>query len=247
VGLFDRSLQAQLTLLGIMELTSPRTKQLSSKGFLSLSVSLGLLAFLLMPNSLDLEIRIFSGWIAGVVCFLIRTLIMMKNATAEQTRDRSQRRQAKQSLLLGVVVLIVLISIFAIGFMLSTAIDAPPLMFASRIGLSVLAILCSWFLLHLSFAQQYATLYYRPQSATSTEPAGGLRFVNEKFPAYWDFLYFAFVIGATAQTSDTFIASRPLRRLVLGQGLMSFLFFVGIVAMCVNIGTSLLEAGQQAG
>jgi uncharacterized membrane protein len=230
-----------------MESTSSRTQQLSSQSFLSLSVSLGLLVFLLMPTSLELEIRLFSGWIVGVVCFLIRTLIMMKNATAEQTRDRSQRQRANHSLLFGLVVLIVFISTFAIGFMLSTAIDASPLLFTCRIGLSVLAILCSWFLLHITFAQQYATLYYRPQNPTSPEPAGGLRFVNEKLPAYWDFLYFAFVIGATAQTSDTFIASRPLRRLVLGHGLISFLFFVGIVAMCVNIGTSLLEAGQQAG
>jgi uncharacterized membrane protein len=57
-------------------------------------------------------------------------------------------------------------------------------------------------------------------------------------------LYFSFTMGATAQTSDTFILSRPIRRLALVQGLMAFLFFVGILALCVNIGSALLDAGS---
>jgi uncharacterized membrane protein len=107
----------------------------------------------------------------------------------------------------------------------------------------VCAIASTWLLLHTLFAQQYAALYYHPNPSNPKEQAGGLRFVAETRPTYWDFLYFSFVMGATAQTSDTFVTSRPMRRLVLGQAIVSFWFFVGIIGMTVNIVSGLLEAG----
>jgi len=84
------------------------------------------------------------------------------------------------------------------------------------------------------FAQQYAALYYRPDAP------GGIEFQGQDSPTDWDFLYFAFVLGATAQTSDTFITSRPVRRLALAQCLIAFWYFVGIVGMTVNLVSELL-------
>ena len=50
----------------------------------------------------------------------------------------------------------------------------------------------------------------------------------------WDFLYFSFVIGMTAQTSDVGIVGRPLRRLALAHGVVSFFYNTVIVALAVN-------------
>jgi uncharacterized membrane protein len=49
------------------------------------------------------------------------------------------------------------------------------------------------------------------------EPDGGLEFPGgDGFePDHTDFLYFAFTIAVTAQTSDVAVSTRPMRRLVL--------------------------------
>ncbi|MEJ1978119.1 MAG: DUF1345 domain-containing protein [Acetobacteraceae bacterium] len=38
-------------------------------------------------------------------------------------------------------------------------------------------------------------------------------------PDYWDFVYFAFVLGMTFQVSDVQITSRKLRRLATAHGM----------------------------
>jgi uncharacterized membrane protein len=204
---------------------------------------LTILVFLLVPSDLGLKTRLLAGWTVGVGSFLLLLILMMKKATAEQTHARAQHHQASSTLILALVSTVALISLFAVGFLISTAKEMPPLIQILHVSLSALAILVAWVLTHTTFAQQYAVLYYRPALNNTDYPwAGGLLFQKQGTPNYSDFLYFAFVIGATAQTSDTLILSQPIRRLVLVQALVSFLFFVGILAMCVNIGSALLES-----
>ena len=59
-------------------------------------------------------------------------------------------------------------------------------------------------------------------------------------PDYWDFVYFALVLGMTFQVSDVQITARKLRRLAAAHGFLSFLFNTFILALAVNIGASLL-------
>ncbi len=53
------------------------------------------------------------------------------------------------------------------------------------------------------------------------------------------FLYFSYVIGATAQTADTNVTSNAMRRLVLVHGVFAFFFNTVIIASAVNIVVSL--------
>jgi uncharacterized membrane protein len=69
---------------------------------------------------------------------------------------------------------------------------------------------------------------------------GGLEFPDEKNPDYLDFVYFSFVVGMTFQVSDVEISSRPIRRLVLLHGLISFAFNTAIVALSINVISSLV-------
>ncbi len=63
----------------------------------------------------------------------------------------------------------------------------------------------------------------------------------DESPDYWDFVYFALVLGMTFQVSDVQITSRKLRRLATVHGLIGFLFNTVIVALTVNIAASLLS------
>jgi uncharacterized membrane protein len=70
---------------------------------------------------------------------------------------------------------------------------------------------------------------------------GGLKFAGENTPDYWDFLYFALTIGMTAQTSDTAVASRRMRRLAIVHGIVSFVFTTAVIALTVNLAAQLMQ------
>lgn len=89
-----------------------------------------------------------------------------------------------------------------------------------------------WATLHVIAAFHYANLYYARSEEPSWEPP--LQFPNTRMPSAWDFLYYAFVIGMTAQTSDVQIAGTQMRRATLGHGIVSFVFNTVLIAMSVN-------------
>jgi uncharacterized membrane protein len=102
--------------------------------------------------------------------------------------------------------------------------------------LSVLAgatVLLSWLLAHSVFAVHYAHGYYKDLLEKRQR---GLDFPGENDdPDYWDFLYFSFVVGMTAQVSDVQVMTRGWRRLVLAHGILSFLFNTVILALSINL------------
>jgi putative Mn2+ efflux pump MntP len=114
-------------------------------------------------------------------------------------------------------------SIFAIGIMQTDNQNLPAADLALEVALSLIAVVCSWFLTHTVFALHYATCYYRrdphlPEGGFT----GGLDFPGDEEPDYWDFMYFSFTIGMTAQTSDVAIPSVPMRQLAIAHGIVSF-------------------------
>jgi uncharacterized membrane protein len=88
---------------------------------------------------------------------------------------------------------------------------------------------------HTTFALHYAHEFYR-----GAKP-GGLQFPSgdrQENADYWDFVYFSFVIGMTAQVSDVGITDRIIRRTVTAHGIISFVFNTALVALMVNIAAS---------
>ena len=55
---------------------------------------------------------------------------------------------------------------------------------------------------------------------------------------YWDFVYFSFVIGMTAQVSDVGITDKAIRRTATVHGIISFVFNTALIALMVNIAGS---------
>ena len=101
-----------------------------------------------------------------------------------------------------------------------------------------LTIALSWAAVHTTFALHYAHDYYRDDGSP-----GGLDFPSEddddkEDPDYWDFVYFSFVIGMTAQTADVGITDRTIRRTVIAHGLVAFIYNAALVALMVNIAAS---------
>lgn len=95
---------------------------------------------------------------------------------------------------------------------------------------AVSVVLC-WLFFNVMFAIHYAHGYY----GNFGEKHTGLDFPGTEQPDYWDFVYFAIVIGMCFQVSDVQITSRYLRRVVLLHSVIAFFFNVFIIAITVNI------------
>jgi uncharacterized membrane protein len=109
------------------------------------------------------------------------------------------------------------------------------------IGLSVLTILLSWLLIHTVFAVYYAHEFHSEAKGGSRGRGGGLKFPDDSTPDYLDFLYFSFVVGTTAQTSDVEVNSRAMRRVVMLHGILSFFFNTAVIALAVNLAAQLVQ------
>ncbi len=106
-----------------------------------------------------------------------------------------------------------------------------------HLALSVVTILCSWFIVHTAFALHYAHEFYEDAPGTKER---SLTFPGDSEPDYLDFLYFAFVLGTTSQTSDVTICSGAMRRLALVHGVIAFFFNTTLLALVVNIAAGLI-------
>jgi uncharacterized membrane protein len=97
-----------------------------------------------------------------------------------------------------------------------------------EVALAVASVPLGWTVLHVLAAFHYAALWY-------DRGAKGLNFPGSKTPGPWDFLYFSFTVGMTAQVSDVIVERAALRRLVLAHGVVSFFYNTVILALAVNV------------
>ena len=87
--------------------------------------------------------------------------------------------------------------------------------------------------LHTVMAFHYASLHYFDDPEVEGDERD-LAFPGGGDPGVWDFLYFSFVVGMTAQVSDVGVTTTAMRRAVMLHGMLSFFFNTVLIAMAVN-------------
>lgn len=114
---------------------------------------------------------------------------------------------------------------------------------ALHLALSLCAAPLAWFVLHTNAAFHYAHAYYGdPDGIGVGRPeTGGLRFPGTTEPGPWEFIYYAFVIGMTAQVSDVQVESTWMRQRTVAHGVVSFFFNTVLIAMAVNVVVALIQ------
>lgn len=205
---------------------------------LLISSGAGTLAFALLPPSLATTLRALITWDIGAGLYLMLAWVMIGRAPLEHMRWRARVQDDGAAVVLFFTVAAAIASLAAIILELSGLKSLPP----SRQGLHVVLVAAtfaaSWLLVHTSFALHYAHAYYVAVGKNGGSP---LEFPRQETPAYMDFLYFAMVIGMTSQTADVAIASTRMRRLVMAQGIIAFVFNTTLLALTINIAASLLD------
>lgn len=109
---------------------------------------------------------------------------------------------------------------------------------ALDLALALCAVPLGWFTIHMMAAMHYAHVFWQPDDAPA-QHRRGLEFPGTKNPDGLDFVYFAYVTGMTAQTSDVAITTGSMRRINLIHGIASFFFNTVLVAAAVNVAVSL--------
>jgi uncharacterized membrane protein len=91
-----------------------------------------------------------------------------------------------------------------------------------------------WAATHLMAAFHYARLYFLRPAGSVRDGVHGLGFPGTVEPDAWDFVYFSFVVGMTAQVSDVTVQRSDIRKFVLLHGVISFFMNTVILATVVN-------------
>jgi uncharacterized membrane protein len=178
--------------------------------------------------------RLLVGWDVAVAVYLALVLEMMARSNVSDIRVRAAREDAGQ---LTILILTVAAGVASLGAILVHLTGTGGERSAAQIGLVVATILLSWAFIHVMFALHYAHEFYGENEG----PAGGLTFPGgDPTPDYWDFVYFAFTIGMTAETSDVSITSKGIRRTALAHGIVSFVFNVALLALTINVAAGIL-------
>ncbi|WP_377703655.1 DUF1345 domain-containing protein [Pseudoduganella sp. UC29_71] len=204
---------------------------------LAVAIALGALTGPFLPESWRLVTRILAGWDAAVWAYLLTMGWMMMRADHRKVKRVAAAEDERGPMILAVLCVAAVISLMAIVSELAVLHGQPLKEHLLEYALVGLTLIGSWFLLGTLFCFHYAHLYYK-----TTPNARPLQFPGEHHePDYWDFLYFSFTIAVAAQTSDVAVRSAGLRKLVLGQSVLSFFFNLFILGLSVNIAAGLMN------
>lgn len=176
-------------------------------------------------------------WDFFAVCVLVLAWLTILTTPPEKLRARAQMQDLSHILIFVFVVVAACAGLFAVGFLFfNKNVIVERSHFFGHLMLSLVAVICSWALVHTVFGLRYAHTYYGdPDGPTGPKPHhGGLDFPGDREPDYMDFAYFSFVIGMTFQVSDVVITSRGFRKLVLAHAMLSFGFNTVILALTIN-------------
>ncbi len=184
-------------------------------------------------TGLDPVLRAVSGVNGFSLSYLTLMFILIWRTTPDDLRRHAEADDEGAAVILILAVLAAVVSLTSIFLVLNrTDLNLAEALFA------LASAPLGWATLHMLAAFRYAHLFYAPQ------PDQGLDFpsapkANGKKPGIWDFLYFSFTIGMTAQVSDVPVTSTTMRKVVLFHSIGSFFFNTVILALAVNAGIAL--------
>ena len=181
-------------------------------------------------TEVDLALRALMAVNGFFVVYLGLMLRLTVKTSVDDLRRHAEADDEGSALILILAVAAVVVSTTAVFLVLNRAAGSlPEALFA------LLAAPLGWLLLHVLVAFRYAHLYY------AANPNAGLKFpqATKPAPGTWDFLYFSFTVGMTAQVSDVQVTSVQIRKVVLLHAIGSFFYNAVILALAVNAALAL--------
>ncbi|WP_028968746.1 DUF1345 domain-containing protein [Sphingomonas sp. URHD0057] len=175
----------------------------------------------------NLALGLMTGFDIAALVFLILCAPVLGTKQAAVVHRHAKENDANRTGLIVITLIVMAVLLAAIGA--ETMVNRPePLTKAIVISSLFLA----WLFSNLVYAFHYAHMAYRdgPHATCS-----GLNFPGKEDPVYWDFIYFAFTLGMTFQTSDVTISDPHIRKFVTLHAFGAFVFNIGVLAFTINV------------
>jgi uncharacterized membrane protein len=178
----------------------------------------------------------FAPALRGVVAgdaFFAAYLVSTAATALREAPDALRRRARYED---EGILLILVLTIFALGLSLASIfalISEGGRAGGAHLALCIASVPLGWLTLHTVAAFRYAHLYYARAKAGAD--VRGLEFPGTPEPDAVDFLYYALVVGMTAQVSDVAVHSSAMRRFTLSHAVVSFFFNTVLIALAVNV------------
>ncbi|GAA3211667.1 DUF1345 domain-containing protein [Microbacterium terregens] len=181
---------------------------------------------------LGIAAGLLAGWAALCVVGVAWLLLTVWPMDAVQTRRHATTEDPGRPLARAIAVLGSVASLGAVAVVLLETRNTSQFESFLLAGISVLSVASSWALIQVDYMLRLANVYYR-------EPVGGISFNQAEDPMYTDFIYVAVGLGMTYQIADTNLSTSEMRRIVIGQTLLAYLFGAVILATVINLVTGL--------
>jgi uncharacterized membrane protein len=174
---------------------------------------------------------------AGDVFYLVFLVLCAVMVARQKTADL-KRRAKSQDEGIAIVLLITLSTMIFFAVAVFTALNKKHGLEVAPLVMAGCGALLGWFVLQTVMAFHYADIHYF-DDPDCADDEGDLQFPGGGDPGPWEFLYFSFVIGMTAQVSDVQVLTTTMRRMVLWHGVISFFFNTVFIAIAVNAAVTL--------
>jgi uncharacterized membrane protein len=189
-------------------------------------VVVGLAALPVAKNLLnDWPLAAMAAFDVAALLFLVICIPLLWIEDPKIIESHAAQNDANRTFLLvltGIVMGVLLLAIAA------ETVGHPPQPFTRTLIITTLVI--AWLFSNTVYAFHYAHLAYIDEKHCS-----GISFPGTEHPVYGDFVYFAFGLGMTFQTSDVQISNSHFRKIVTIHCFAAFVFNIGVLAFTINV------------
>ncbi|MEV4774196.1 DUF1345 domain-containing protein [Microbacterium sp. LWH12-1.2] len=184
-------------------------------------------SFLLGPAA-----GILAGWGAFALVSVLWVLFLVWPMGPTETHEHATVEAPGRKAAWLISIIGSLVSLAAVLSVIIQAQHAPGIEEYVLAGIAVVSVASSWLLIQVDYVLRYARMYY-------SDPQGGIDFNQDEPPQYTDFLYFSLGLGMTYQVADTNVTTNVVRRVVIAQTALAYLFGTVILATIINLVTGL--------
>jgi uncharacterized membrane protein len=220
--------------MALMTTMSERSRNVRAGVRVGCAAVVGVVVGIVTSQYTSWQASMLVGWDAGALFLMLWIWLAVLGLDAAESKSHAGREDTSIRLSELIILVCGVALLAAVALVLIRAGSATGGTKAWLITLGVASVALTWALVHTVFTLRYARTYYRP-------PEGGIDFNEEDPPTYLDFAYLALTIGMTFQVSDTNLTNKRIRRIALVHALLSYLYGAVIIALVINVVSSLLH------
>lgn len=194
----------------------------------AVSACVGIGAGLLAAPFLGLAAGLLAGWSGFAVTGVTWVALLVWPMDAAQTRAHATGEDPGRSIARLVALVGSVASLGAVTVVLIQTQNTSELESYVLAAIAVVSVAASWALIQTDYMLRVAHIYYG-------DPVGGIDFNQDEDPSYTDFAYFSLGVGMGYQVGDSAVRANEIRRLVIAQSLLAYLFGAVIIGTVVNL------------